>query len=86
MDRPLLPKDEFLSIKEFAVLIRVHSNTIRRGIKSGRIHAFKIGDGKNAIYRIPRTEINRLSVLDLEKIIDVLIEKRLNPSSTTDIL
>lgn len=69
--------DQFLSIKEFAVLARVHPNTIRRGIKSGKIHAIKLGVGRNCIYRISKTEVNRVAIVDLEKVIQVLIDKAL---------
>lgn len=72
MDSP-----DFLSIKEFAILLRVHANTIRRGIKSGRIHAIRLGNGSHSVYRIPRTEINRMAFDDLEKVINLLIDKKM---------
>ncbi len=68
--------NEFLSIKEFAILLKVHPNTIRRAVKSGRINAFKIGYGRKSIYRICRTEINRIAIFDLEEMIERIIEKR----------
>lgn len=67
--------ESFLSIKEFATILKVHSNTIRRAIKSGRINAFKVGSGEKATYRIARSEINRIAILDLEKMIQTMIEK-----------
>jgi len=70
-------EQEFLSIKEFASYVRVHENTVRRAIKAGRLNGFKLGKGKNSGYRIPKTEVNRLSILDLEKVIDQLVIKRL---------
>ena len=68
--------NDFLSIKEFAILLNVHPNTIRRAVKSGRINAFKVGYGKKGIYRIAKTEINRIAIFDLEEIIERIIEKR----------
>jgi excisionase family DNA binding protein len=67
---------DFLSIKEFALLIKVHVNTVRRAIKKGRLSAFRIGTGSKAGYRIPRTEINRLAFLNLEEMIETIIEKK----------
>lgn len=70
-------ENDFLSIKEFALLISVHPNTIRRAIKNGRISGFKVGGGKRSIYRIPRSETNRMALCDLEKIIDNIIKKKM---------
>ena len=67
---------DFYSIKEFAFLLRIHPNTVRRGIKSGRIGAFKVGAGKKSTYRIPKAEINRIALFDLEDMIEKIIDKR----------
>ena len=67
---------DFLTIKEFACLIRVHVNTVRRSIKSGRISAFRIGIGGKSAFRIPSSEINRISVVDLQKIVFKLMDER----------
>jgi len=66
----------FFSIKEFAQKLGVHANTIRRGIKNGRINAFRVGSGKKATYRISHSEINRIAVFDMEEMIERIIEKR----------
>jgi excisionase family DNA binding protein len=67
---------EFYSIGEFAKLLRVHHNTIRRAIKLGHITAFRTGPGKRSSYRISKYETNRLSIMDLEKIVEDMIDKR----------
>ena len=67
---------DFLTIKEFAILIRVHPNTVRRGIRLGHIHAFRIGIGKKSGYRIPRIEINAMAFKDLERVVNGLIDMR----------
>ncbi len=71
-------KKDILSIKDFANEISVHPNSVRNMIKTGRLNAFKIGGGKTSSYRIARSEINRLSLINLENIVDDIVEKRLN--------
>jgi len=68
---------DFLTIKEFARLIRVHPNTVRRGILRGRISAFRIGESDRSGFRIARSELNRLAVVDLEKIVNRIIDERI---------
>ena len=70
--------DEFLSVKEFAKLLRIHPNTVRRAIKTGRINALRVGSGKRSDFRIARSEVNRMSMIDLEKIIDNMVVDKLN--------
>lgn len=71
---------EFLSIKEMADKIRVHPNTIRNMIKSGRLNAFRLNGKKQAPYRIPVSEIQRLSLENLEQVISVMVDKKMNAS------
>lgn len=71
-----MKEEDFLSIKEFAVLLKLHPNTIRRHIKKGRIVAFRIDPRYKGTYRIPRTEINKMCFDQLEHVIQVLMDKR----------
>lgn len=71
-----MKNNEFLTINEFAKLIRVHPNTIRNMIKSGRLSAFRTSSSPKSSYRIARSEIHRLSIVDLDKIVENLIEER----------
>lgn len=68
---------EFLTVDEYATLLRVHRNTIMRMIEKGRISAFRIGKGKRSPYRIPKTEINQLALRHLEKIVNQLCDLRI---------
>jgi excisionase family DNA binding protein len=61
--------NELLTIKEFAEKIRAHPNTIRRAIHKGHISAFRIGVGKRSSFRIPRSEIDRMALFNLEEMI-----------------
>jgi excisionase family DNA binding protein len=70
-------ESEFISIKEFANKIGAHPNTIRRAIKKGRISACDIGTGGKHIYRIARTEIDRIALLNLKNIIEKMVEEKL---------
>ena len=67
----------FLTLMEFANRVRVHPNTIRRAIQGGRIQAVRIGIGPRAQYRIPDTELNRLCEMDMTKLIEKIIEEKL---------
>jgi excisionase family DNA binding protein len=71
-----MTNNEFLSINEFAELIRVHPNTVRNMINSGRLSAFRTSNSEKASYRIAKSEIQRLAVVDLDKIVENLVEKR----------
>lgn len=73
-----LEEQDFLSIKEFAVVINVHPNTVRRSIKKGRLSAFRVGSGARATYRIPRAEINRLAFMNLEEMVQKMVDKKLD--------
>jgi len=69
-------QNEFLSVKEFASHVGVHYNTILRSIKKGRLNAFRIGAGKKAVFRIPRSEINRIAFMDLEQMVSEIIKRK----------
>jgi excisionase family DNA binding protein len=69
-------EQDFLSIKEFASELGVHHNTIRRCIARGRINAIRVGGIRKSIYRIPRSELQRLAIKDLEYIIDKIVEEK----------
>ncbi len=70
-------ESDFLSIKEFAAKIGAHPNTIRRSIAKGRISACNIGSGSKKIYRIAKSEINRIALLDLKQIVDKMVSDKL---------
>jgi excisionase family DNA binding protein len=80
-------KDEnFLSAQEFADLLNIHYNTVRNMIKDGRINAFKIGNhGITSDFRIPRSEINRIAEIDLEKIVNDLVENRIKEKNNKNL-
>lgn len=67
--------DCLYTIKEFAMKLKVHPNTVRRAIKSGKISAINLGDGINKIYRIPYDEIGRMAKFDLDEYIKRMKEK-----------
>lgn len=70
--------NEFLSVKEFSALIGVHYNTVIRAIKSGKLNAFRISPGKKATFRIPRSEIHRIALYDMEQLVSKIIEEKIN--------
>jgi hypothetical protein len=61
---------EFVTVKEFAVMVRMHPNSIYKGIRCGRINAFRIGQGSKSSYRIPTSEIHRLAERNMKEVMD----------------
>ena len=68
---------EFYTIQEFADKLRIHHNTVRKMIASGRIQAFRSGNRGKSTYRIPSTEVPRLCELDMSSLIDRIVDERL---------
>lgn len=67
----------FLTIKEFAKRFNMHPQTVRRAIHKGNISALRVGVGKNATYRIPVTELERLGLINLHRIVDQMVEEKI---------
>jgi hypothetical protein len=57
--------DDFLSIKDFAILVHMHYNTIYKFVKNGRIQAFRLRSAEKGSFRIPRSETNRIAEMNL---------------------
>lgn len=70
--------EDFYSIKEFAKKLKVHPDTIRRAIKSGRIHAFRAGSSSRGIYRIPSSEIHRMAEVDLQGTLKQMVDRTIS--------
>lgn len=67
---------KFYTVDEFAEILRVHYNTVYRGIRCGRIQAFRVGTGKKSSYRIPEHEATRMMEFDANEIIGKMVEER----------
>ena len=63
--------DMFYTVKAFASLLMVHPSTIRRAIVSGRISAFRVGQGKKSSFRIYKSELERMAAFDLTMVIEM---------------
>lgn len=75
-------EQDFWTVNEFANKLRLHPNTIRRAIKEGRIQAFRSSNGEKSSYRIPSTEVKRLCELDMTKLIEEIVEFKINEKKT----
>ena len=68
---------EILTAYEFAEYIGVHYNTVRNMIKKGKLNAFKIGcGGTTSNLRIPKSELQRLALFNLDHVVEDLINQR----------
>lgn len=50
---------EFLTRSEVAKYFRVHDRTVERWLVSGNLKGYKLGTGKTALWRIPKSEIKK---------------------------
>ena len=50
---------EFLTRDEVAKYFRVHARTVDRWIERGDLKGYKLGSGRTALLRIPRSEIEK---------------------------
>lgn len=57
---------EFFTLEQTAKYFGVHTRTVLRWLKNGSLKGYKLGDGKTALLRIPKTEIKKF--LDKHKI------------------
>lgn len=64
---------DFYTVNEFAEKLKVSHQTIRRAIRNGRINAFRVGSTEKSALRIPHSEIARMGIVDLQKLIKQLI-------------
>jgi len=51
--------EEILTVKEFAERLKLNPETVRRWIKSGRVHGTSLGSDRGG-YRIPASEVERI--------------------------
>lgn len=68
---------EYLTIDQFAEILKIHPRTVYRAIKSGRIKAFRVGYGKKSAWRISSYEIERMEGFDAEEMIESIVQERL---------
>ncbi len=64
---PMNTPSNFMTIAQVAEELQVSAKTIRRFIKTGRIRAFKLGQGMKAAVRIKREELERLQRIGYEE-------------------
>ena len=62
----IVDNKQFYTVKEFATLMHLHVNTVRKMIYSGKLYAIPVSGEKNITYRIPWSEIARWGHLKRE--------------------
>lgn len=68
---------DFYTVQEFADKLRIHHNTVRSGIKKGKFQAMRIGNGPRSVFRIPKSEINRVCEFDIIKNIEEIVQRKI---------
>lgn len=59
--------DRYYTVEEFAKILKIGPQSIRRAIRAGRIQAFRVSIGKKAAYRISETEFDRIAVMSYQE-------------------
>ncbi len=59
----------YLTVEEVAKELKVCTHTIRKAIQKGRIQAFRAGIGTRSPFRIHRSELDRIQIMDFEETI-----------------
>lgn len=52
--------EKFYTVAEFAKILRIHPNTVRKMIKTGRLHPINTGSKLKPRYKIPEDDLLRL--------------------------
>lgn len=60
--------DKFYTVKEFAEILRVHPNTVRKMIKMNRLHPINTGCISRPTYKIPEDDLLRLRAESFKEI------------------
>ena len=55
------PMDRALSLEQVARELACSVQTIRRRIADGELYAFRLGAARNSAYRVPRSELDRIT-------------------------
>ncbi len=55
----------YFTVEEFAKKIKMCGHTVRKAIKTGKLHAIRPGIGKKSAYRIPESELERLQIMSM---------------------
>jgi len=50
---------KFLTLEQVAKYFEVHPRTVMRWLKQGSLKGYKLGKGRTALLRIPKTEIKK---------------------------
>ncbi len=58
---------EYYSINEFANLFSISEHIVRKGIKEGKIRAFKLSESIRSPYRIHKSEVYRIQAEGMRK-------------------